>query len=218
MTPGAADLEVVRTELGSAVVGDVLDRLGHRHQFLPPEIQPLDRSMTVAGWAMPVLIGDVFGEPAEPFGRLTEALDDLRQDDIYLVRSGRLACAAWGELLTATARVRGAAGAVIDGYHRDTGGILAQSWPVFSRGAYAQDAGARAAVLDFRVPLEIEGVAVAPGDLLVGDADGVVVVPAEVVPEVIEAALEKVRAEREVRREIEAGMSSTEAYRRYGVL
>ncbi|GAB2594502.1 RraA family protein [Pseudactinotalea suaedae] len=212
------DLEIIRTELGSAVVGDVLDRLGHRHRFLPPEVQPLDRSMTVAGWAMPVLIGDVFGEPAEPFGRLTEALDDLHQDDIYLARSGRLACAAWGELLTATARVRGAAGAVIDGYHRDTRGVLAQSWPVFSRGAYAQDAGARAAVLDFRVPIEIEGVAVTPGDLLVGDADGVVVVPAEVVPEVVEAALEKVRAEREVRREIEAGMTSTEAYRRYGVL
>lgn len=208
----------IRSTLYTPVVGDVLDALGRIHQFLPPEIRPIERDMMVVGRAMPVLIVDTFGPQQRPFGRLTEALDSLQSGEVYLARSGRLQCAAWGEILTETARARGAVGAVIDGFHRDTARVLAQGWPVFSRGSYGQDAGARASVQDFRVPVEIEGVLVSPGDLIVGDVDGVVVVPTEVEAEVLERAFAKVSAEDVTRSAITSGMSSTEAYERYGVL
>lgn len=127
-------------------------------------------------------------------------------------------CAAWGEILTATARTRGGAGAVLDGFHRDTPRVLEQNWPVFSRGAWAQDAGVRSSVIDYRCPVEIAGVRVHPGDLVFGDMDGVLVVPREVEAEAITRALEKARGEKVVRREIEAGSSSTEAFRKHGIL
>ncbi len=120
--------------------------------------------------------------------------------------------------MTATARMRKGAGAVIDGFHRDTDRVLEQNWPVFSRGRYAQDAGARAKVVDFRCPVEIGGVQIMPGDIIVGDLDGVVVIPSRLEDEVIERALEKAQGEKVVRRAIEAGMTSTEAFRKYGIL
>jgi 4-hydroxy-4-methyl-2-oxoglutarate aldolase len=221
MTLPKADTErfaLVREHLSTPVVGDVLDQLERTHQFLPQGIQALHPAMVLVGRAMPVLITDVFETQRSPFGRLTEALDQLEPGDIYLARNGRAQCAAWGEILTATARARGAAGAVIDGFHRDTVRILEQDWPVFSRGRFAQDAGVRASVVDYRVPLEIDGVLVHPGDLIVGDIDGVVVVPSAVENEVLELALVKATAENVVREAIEGGMSSTTAFATYGVL
>jgi regulator of RNase E activity RraA len=210
--------ELVAGELYTAVMGDVMDALGRVHQFLPSEIRPLLPGMTVVGRAMPVLIGDVFGTPAKPFGRLTEALDSLQPGDVYLARRSRAECAAWGEIMTAAARARGARGAVIDGFHRDTDRVLEQEFPVFSRGSYGQDSGARAQVLDYGVAVEIGGVLVQPGDLVVGDRDGVLVVPADIEDEVVERALVKAGAENVVRQAIEAGMSTTEAFATYGVL
>lgn len=214
----SARFELVTEMLYTPVLGDILDTLGRVHQFLPAAIQPLLPSMTVVGRAMPVLIADVFEAGTKPFGKLTEALDALQPGDVYLARRATTDCAAWGEIMTAAARTRGAHGAVIDGYHRDTSKVLEQKWPVFSRGAYAQDAGTRASVLDYGVPIEIRGVRINPGDLVVGDRDGVLVIPYEIEDEVLERALKKATTENEVRRAIENGMSTTEAFSTYGVL
>jgi len=205
-------------ELYTPVVGDILDALGCTHQFLPQPIQPLREEMKLAGRAMPVLMIDVFGPQKHPFGRLTEALDQLQPGEIYLATGGDMRCAYWGEILTATAKKRGAAGAVINGFHRDTPRVLEQDWPVFSRGRFAQDSAVRTQVADFRCAIEIGSVHVEPGDLVFGDLDGVVIVPRKVEAEVIERALAKARGEKLVRKEIEAGMSSTEAFRKYGIL
>ena len=210
--------ELISENLYTPVIGDILDTLGFTHQFLPVEIKPISPQMTVVGRAMPVILGDVYGIQRKPFGRLTEALDQLQPGEIYLAKSGHAQCAAWGELLTATAKVRGATGAVIDGFHRDTPQILLQDWPVFSSGSYAQDAGVRSVVVDYRVPIEIGGVTIQSGDLIVGDRDGVVVIPQAVELEVIERALDKATAENVVRRAIEGGMSSTDALKKFGIL
>lgn len=210
--------ELILTTLYTPVVGDLLDALGYWHQFLPPEIQPLHTGMKIAGRAMPVQLEGVWGFQKLPFGRLTEALDQINPSEIYIASGGRLNCAGWGEILTATARTRGGAGAIIDGYHRDTPRVLEQNWPVFSRGRYAQDAGVRSVVVDFRCPIEIGGVSIRPGDLVFGDLDGIVVVPQAVEEEVVIRSLEKARGEKLVRREIEAGSSSTEVFARYGIL
>ena len=127
-------------------------------------------------------------------------------------------CAYWGELLTATARMRGAVGAVLNGYHRDTPQMLAQNFPVFSRGRFAQDSSVRTQVVDYRCRIEVGGATVMPGDLIFGDMDGVLVIPRALIPEVIGKSLEKARGEKVVRKAIENGMSATEAFRTFGIL
>jgi regulator of RNase E activity RraA len=208
----------IRENLFSCVIGDVLDSMGHFHQILPAYLRPMTPEMKLVGRAMPVQLADVFGVQAEPFGKLTLALDQLEQGEVYLATGGSAPCSAWGEILTTTAKARGAVGAVVDSYHRDTPKILDLDWPVFSRGPYAQDAGVRSIVESYRVPIEIGGVFIRPGDLIVGDVDGVVVIPQEIEGEVVGAALEKVFTENLVLEAIRGGMSSTKAFQTYGVL
>jgi regulator of RNase E activity RraA len=205
-------------ELYTPVVGDILDELCFTHQFLPQPVQPLREDMKLAGRAMPVVMIDVFGKQKQPFGLLTEALDQLQPGEIYLASGGDMRCAYWGEILTATAKKRGARGAVINGFHRDTPKVLEQGWPVFSRGRFAQDSAVRTQVVAYRCQIEIGQVTVQPGDLVFGDLDGVVVVPKAVEAEVIERALAKARGEKLVRKDIEAGLSSTAAFKKYGIL
>lgn len=209
---------LMRDVLYTPVVGDILDGLGFIHQFLPQPIQPMREAMTIVGRAMPVLMIDVYGPQKQPFGKLTEALDQLQPGEVYLASGGEMRCAYWGEILTATAKKRGAAGAVINGFHRDTPKVLEQDWPVFSRGRFAQDSGVRTQVAAYRCPIEVGGVAVSPGDLVFADLDGVLIIPRAVETETITQALEKARGEKLVRKEIEAGMSSTNAFKKYGIL
>jgi len=218
--------DTIRAELFTAVVGDVLDVMGYQHQFLPPGIMPLDKSMRVVGRAMPVLEADVFGraEPtpgplaAKPFGLLFEALDDLGEDEIYIATGSSLRYALWGGLMSTRAMHLKAAGAILDGFVRDTREIEAMGFPVFSRGAYAQDQGPRGKVIDYRTPIEIEGIRIAPGDLLFGDREGVLVIPRAAEAEAVERALEKVRTENKVAEAIRAGMSTVEAFATFGVM
>ena len=211
-------LALMKKELYTPVVGDILDQMGLYHQFLPQAIRPLREDMKLAGYAMTALMIDVYGEQKKPFGYLTEALDDLQQGEIYIASGGEMRCAYWGELLTATAKKRGAVGAVVNGWHRDTPQVLEQNWPVFSRGCYAQDSSVRTQVVDFRCPIEIGGVSVKSGDLIFGDIDGVLVIPSEHISYVLDKALEKARGEKMVRKAIEEGMSATEAFATFGIL
>ncbi len=210
--------EIMKRELYSPVIGDILDEYGCIHQFLPQEIHPMRLDDKLIGRAMPALLIDVYGPQEKPFGLLTESLDQLEEGEIYIASGGQMRCAYWGELLTATARMRGAAGAIINGFHRDTPQVLEQNWPVFSRGRYAQDSSIRTQVSNYRCPIEVGDVWVEPGDLIFADLDGVVVIPKKNEEEVIKKALEKARGEKEVRKAVENGMSSTEAYKKFGIL
>ena len=208
---------LMKEKLYTPVVGDILDALGCYHQFLPREIQPMTTDMKLAGRAMPVLSCDVHGEQNPPFGKLTEALDQIEPGEVYIC-GGSMSSALWGEILTATARTRGGVGAVVHGPHRDTPQVLEQGWPVFSTWRFAQDSRVRTIVQNYRMALEIEGVWIEPGDLVFGDLDGVLIIPQRQEREVIEQALAKAETENVVRAQIEAGMSSTEAFHKYGVL
>lgn len=209
---------LIKEKLYTPVVGDILDGLGCYHQFLPQNVRPLTDGMKLAGRAMPVLMIDVFGPQKKPFGLLTEALDQLKEDEVYLAVGGTKRCAYWGELLTAAARTRKAAGAVVNGWHRDTPQVLAQDWPVFSCGCYAQDSSVRTQVVDFRCPVEFGDVRVEPGDIVFGDVDGVLIIPQKLEEEAFERALKKAAGEKMVRRAIEGGMTATEAFEKYGIL
>lgn len=210
--------ELMRATLYTPVVGDILDQCGQFHAFLPADVRPMLPEMKVAGRAMPVLQADVYSIQDKPFGRMTEALDALQPNEVYVGTGTAFRSANWGEIMTAAAKARGAAGAVVNGYHRDTPKVLEQHWPVFSRGSFGQDSGPRMKVLDFRCTIEVEGVVIEPGDILFGDVDGVLVIPQRLEEEVISGALDKARTEKVVRHEIENGMSCTDAFRKYGVL
>jgi regulator of RNase E activity RraA len=218
---------VAERELFTCVVGDVLDSQKLLHQYLPPEIRPLSPNMVVIGRAMPVLAGDSFqvgvagsANPlsAKPFGLMLEALDDLRPGEIYVGTGASPRNAQWGELMSVRALKCGARGAILNGYARDTRKILELGFPTFGFGSYGQDSAPRYKVHDFRVPIEIGGVAVRPGDIVFGDIDGVVVVPAEAEAETFRLALEKVRGEKTVRRALEEGTSAAAAFRTHGIM
>ncbi len=220
-------LEVVREELFPAVVGDVMDAMGLRSQFLPARIRPVRGDMILLGRAMPVLEADVFSDEAgagkddaigRPFGLMFRALDDLRPGEVYVCAGASPRYALWGGLMSTRARILGAAGAVLDGFHRDTNDILGLGFPTFSSGAYAQDQGPRGRVIDFRVPVRIGDASITPGDILFGNVDGVCVIPKEAEEETFVKAIEKVRTENLVARAIEVGVSAREAFERYGVM
>lgn len=218
---------LMKEELFTAVVGDVMDKEGLLHQFLPPQIQPLRNDMKVAGRAMTVLEADVFEESGDsginpvmmkPFGLMLEALDDLRRNEVYICTGSSPRYALWGELMSTRAIHLGAVGAVVDGYSRDTPGILALNFPTFGYGRYAQDQGPRGKVLDFRIPIEIRNVKINPGDIVFGDLDGVCIVPREVETDIIRLALEKARGEKLVKKAIENGMSAVDAFAKFGIM
>jgi regulator of RNase E activity RraA len=218
---------LARRHLFTAVVGDVMDKVGLRRQFLPPGIQPLRLDLVAVGRAMTVLEADFFEESSQgshnplaskPFGIMLEALDDLKHNEIYLCTGGSPRYACWGEMMSVRAMKCGAAGAVIDGYSRDTPGILELNFPTFSRGRYAQDQGPRGKVVDYRVPLEVGGTRIESGDIVFADLDGVCVVPRKAEREVFSAAFEKARAEKVVRKALESGMSAVQAFEEYGIL
>jgi 4-hydroxy-4-methyl-2-oxoglutarate aldolase len=214
----------LRDKLFTAVVGDVLDTMGWRCQFLPQAIGPLKPDMKFVGRAMPVLEADIFDDGArssggsKPFGLMLEALDDLRPNEVYVATGGSFRYALWGELMSTRARYLRAAGAVLNGFVRDAAGIEALGFPTFCRGLYAQDQGPRGKVIDFRVSIEIEGVRIASGDLIFGDREGVLVIPSEVAAEAIEAALAKASTENRVATAIRHGMGAREAFETYGVM
>ena len=217
--------QMMKSELFTAVVGDVLDALGFTHQFLPPHIKALDPSMVVAGRAMPVLEADSYseristGDKSKPFGLMFEALDSLRNNEVYIATGSSPTYALWGELMTTRAQKLGAAGAVLDGYSRDTRGIMRLGFPTFSYGNYAQDQRLRGRVIDFRCAIQFDnGVVVRPNDIVFGDIDGVVIIPREAEITIVQEALNKARGENVVRKAIEEGMSTVEAFRAYGIM
>jgi 4-hydroxy-4-methyl-2-oxoglutarate aldolase len=216
----AETIRLLKERLFTAVVGDVLDVMGYRSQFLPPEIKPLQPHMKIAGRAMPVLETDISGEDAgdQPFGLMFKALDDLKPDEVYVASGSSFSYALWGGLMSTRATHLKAAGAVLDGYVRDAAEIENLGFPTFSRGLYAQDQGPRGKVVDFRMSLTIGAVSIAPGDLIYGDREGVLVIPREAEEEAIARALEKATTENAVAVAIRGGMGAAEAFETFGVM
>lgn len=220
-------IALINDELYTAVIGDIMDKMGYYHQFLDPRIRPLNNEMKLAGRAMTVLEADVLQNDTEAganailkqsFGMMLQALDDLKENEVYICSGSSPNYALWGELMSARAMQCGAVGAVVNGYSRDTKGILALGFNCFSYGPYAQDQAPRGKVIDYRVPISVDGVLVNNGDMIVGDIDGVCVVPKAIEKEVFTRALEKARGERVVLTKIKEGMPSVEAFEKYGIM
>ena len=218
---------IARKELFTALVGDSLDKMGLLHQFLPQGVKPLAPGMVVIGRAMPVLEADVFAERgdgaanalmAKSFGLMFEALDSLKPGEVYICSGASPRYALWGGLMSTRAIKCGAAGAVVDGFSRDTPEILRLGFPVFSTGTYAQDQGPRGKVIDYRAPIEFGGGRGEPGDVVYGDIDGTLIVPKAAVEEAFSRAIEKARGEKNVLKALQEGMTTVDAFRKFGIM
>lgn len=218
---------LAKEKLFTALVGDVLDKMGFMRQFLPPQLKPLDPDCTIIGRAMPVLEMDVFDEVVPnsnvsilqaPFGAMFEALDDLKENEIYICTGSSPRYALWGGLMSVRAQKLKAFGAVVNGYIRDTKEILRLKFPVFSLGSYAQDQGPRGKVIDYRVSIEWDGIRIRPGDIIFGDRDGVLIIPREAEKEAFSRAIEKALGEKLVLKALQEGMSAADAFKKFGIM
>jgi len=205
--------------LYSAVVADTLDRIDLRAQVMAPHIRPLFPEARLAGFAVTVHCVEVDAVPqdrADWYRGELEAVDALQPGDVMVVST----CDGcyWGELLTTASQYRGARGIVADARTRDTRALIEMGFPAFVAGISPEDSLGRIDVDAVGVPIQCGGVAVNPGDLVIADHDGVVVVPAAVAEQVVALAEEKVSGENLVREKLVEGMPVSEAFRTYGVI
>lgn len=183
-------------------VSDALDQLGIRGQCLG--IMPLDRSFRVCGRAWTLRYGPAGQEP----GTVGDYIDDIEPGQVVVLdNQSRADATVWGDLLTTTASVRGVPGTVIDGVCRDVDRSLELAYPIFSRGNWMRTGKDRVRVEETGGPVSIGGIRVEPGDLLLGDGDGLVAVPATRAAEVLVATAEIERAEETIRNAVAAGES-----------
>lgn len=211
--------DLMHEQLYAAVLSDALDANGYRKQALRHTIRPLLPDTVVVGRAMPVLCLDVYETPEKPYQQEIAAVDSLKQDDVLVCSTnGSTRICFWGELLSTAAIARGARGAIVDGFIRDTRKIMEMGFPIFTTGISPIDSNGRGEVVAYNVSIECGEVTVNPGDIVFGDADGVVVVPKDIEKTIIHAALEKVQGENKTRNALREGATLREVYDRFGIL
>ena len=219
--PLAAFVDAIARSLYTAVLSDVLDELGYRRQAFPPSIRPLDDERTLVGFARTGIYREVHHAlvDANPYELEIALIDDLRAHDVVVLGcGGSHYIAPWGELLTTASRARGAAGCVTDGYVRDIRAIRKLGFPVYHGGIAPLDSKGRGKIAEIDVPIVCAGVDVMPGDLVVGDADGIVVVPQRVEAVTLDNALKKVDGEDRTREALLRGAALRDVFAEYNVL
>jgi 4-hydroxy-4-methyl-2-oxoglutarate aldolase len=213
------ELQDCITKLYSSALSDVMDRMGLWNQTMSYEIKPLDRSMKAFGRARTVMAVDVYEVPKDPYKLEIQSVDGLEPGDVLVVSQGGSKRASfWGELLSNASVGRDAHGVIIDGFTRDTAGILELGFPCFVKGLTPADSRGRIDVIALDVPIDCGGVVVKKGDYIFADLDGVVVIPQEHLIEVLTKASEKVKREDNIRVELRAGVSVHDVFDKYGIL
>jgi len=212
-------MEAMREKFYSAVVCDALDGLGYAHQSPRVTLAPMVFETVLVGRCRTTLWQDMYHPDPKPYELELKAVDMCQPDDVLICAAqGSMRSGIWGELLSTAAMNGGCVGAIVDGGIRDITKTRDMGFPVFARRACIYDSKDRQRVTDIDIPVEIDGVRFSPGDLVVADVDGVVVVPQEIEKEAVQAAWDKVHDENVVRDEIRNGMKATDAFAKYGVL
>lgn len=207
--------------LFAAVLSDALDAAGARNQAMAPHIRPLDDGLKLCGRARTGIYMEVAEVIAgeNPYELEIAIVDDLKPGDVAVFGCGGSSrIAPWGSLLSTATRARGAAGCITDGFVRDILEIRNIKLPVFSGGIAPLDSKGRGQIQAVDVPITCGGVLVAPGDLVFGDADGVVVIPQAIEGEVLRLAFDKIDGEHHSMDALRAGRLLRDVYEQYGVL
>ncbi len=201
----------------TGAISDVLDEMGYRNQVLPSDIQGLTLDHRVAGVAVTVEGQSTESvDPEEIYIPILEMLGGLKQGDVIVSQPHDDVSAHIGELSAETAKFRGARGAVIDGGARDVDYILKLGFPVFCRYRTPSDVVGRWKLISVGRPIRIGTVTIRSGDFIVGDKDGVLVIPQEIMPQVLQKSEEVVGTENLVRKAVLQGVHPVDAYRKYG--
>ena len=204
-------------ELNTAVVSDVLDELGYRNQVMRADIHPVYAGATLIGRAHTMASEDVFGTTDTLYDVEIAAVDSIQPNDVVVASTNQSTrTCLWGELLSTVAVTNGGRGALIDGYSRDTSRIERLGFPVFSTGTKPVDSAGRGVVVSYGDPILFGGVQVQPGDIVLADVDGVVVIPQPVEAEAITMARLKVAREDAMREWLLQGRSLREAFDHFG--
>ena len=212
------DLDQIASQTYSAVFSDVCDALGYRNQTAAPNIRRLTEGPTLIGWARTFLTLGVEQPPERHYGTEIDFIDGLRPGEVAVGDATDAPAAAWGELFSNAAFGRGARGAMIDGLIRDLDEIKAINFPIHATGTRPTDALGRVSLTEWDIPIQLGGVTVHPGDLVVGDADGITIVPAQIAEEAIARATTKATTENHARALLLAGGKLADVWEQYGVL
>lgn len=212
-------LDMMRRELYSAVLCDALDAMGYRNESPRLQFPRYSGAEKLIGRCKTTLWADMSHQDPHPYDLELRAVDGCRPDDVLIAAAGgSMRSGIWGELLSTAAQNSGCIGSIVDGAVRDVSKMQAMGFTVYARGTCIYDSLNRQRVIDLDVPVEIDGVRFSPGDLVMADADGVVVVPRAIEEEVVRRAWEKVHAENITRDAIKKGMKAVAAYEKFGVL
>lgn len=211
----------IRSKLFTSVISDALDSVGQRHQAMSSRIRPLDDELVLVGRARTASFMEVWHHEVgtNPYELEIQLVDSLKPFEVPVFAcSSSSRIGPWGELLSTAAQARGSAGAVMDGCTRDVRAIRSMKFPVFHGGIAPLDSKGRGRVMALDIPIQCAGVQVEPGDLIMGDADGLVVIPKSAEKDVLEIAFNKVSGEHDTLRDLKRGDKLAEVFARYGIL
>jgi 4-hydroxy-4-methyl-2-oxoglutarate aldolase len=218
-TDDGARLDWVARSLYSGLLSDACDAAGYRNRALGADLRPLDESLVLVGRAKTTVWAPMFHVPPRPYDKEIAAVDSLQPGEVFVMAVGRSQeIVPWGELLSTASMARGGRGAVMDGLVRDSRQIRALGFPVYCTGRRPYDSCGRGIVVDYDVPVTIDGVVIQPGDLVFGDSDGVVVVPQRAEAEILDRAWTKMSGENSTRDALRAGIPLAEVFRTHGIL
>lgn len=211
--------ETIATKLYTAVIADVLDARGYTNQATRTQFTPYTGIAKLVGRCKTTLWADMYHQDANPYDLELQAVDSCRPGDVLIAAAnGSNRSGIFGELLATACRNSGCTGVIVHGAVRDVAKMREMEFPVFATSKNPYDSQNRQRVINIDVPVAIDGVVFNPGDIVVADEDGIVVIPQKIEDEVIEAALQKVNAENQTRDAIKNGMKAQIAYETFGVL
>lgn len=223
-------IENVKRNMYSGVICDVLDQMGYREQALNNAINGLNDDTVIFGPAFTSIGTTVYSMPEHPLIAQTKVVDQLGEGEIYvLVTRGEYNCAVFGEIFATRVMKKGGAGVLLDAYARDLKELKNMSlngsngFPVFFRGKSPLTSKGRCEINECQIPITMEGackysVTINPGDYIFGDIDGVVIIPKDIVMEVLERSFETIEKENETRDSLLKGASLEEVYAIHGTI
>lgn len=213
------DREYLKKTLYSGILCDVLDQKGYRSQAISSEITGLSDDTVIFGPAFTSIGTEVYSMPEDPLTAQCKVVDQLSEGEIYvLVTRGSYNCAVFGELFATAVLSRKGAGVLLDGCARDIRALKEMNFPLFYRGKNPKTSKGRCEINECQIPVIMDGVTIHPGDYIFGDVDGTVIIPKEIVQEVIDASLKTIEKEDEVRTRLQNGSSLQQAYSEIGAI
>lgn len=213
------DLNEVKNSLYSGILCDVLDGLGYRNQALSNGIFGLTDDTVIFGPAFTSIGTQVYSMPENPLIAQTRVVDQLGEGEIYvLVTRGEYNCAVFGELFATAVRQRKGAGVLLDAYARDIKELKKMDFPLFYRGKNPKTSKGRCEINECQIPVTMDGVTINPGDFIFGDIDGVVVIPKDLIDQVLDRAFALIQDENRVRDGLLNGDSLEKVYTEIGAI